>query len=74
MDDPIFIPIEQLEMNKDGQPAAFSQVIHDMKAGITGQKVIKNARKGIGKVSFMPVWRNDQSEGLVTQSNNVEVF
>ena len=49
MDDPIFIPIEQLEQNKDGHPIEFSQIIRDMKEGREGQLYIPNARKGRDK-------------------------
>ncbi len=52
VDDPIFIPIEQLEQ-KGGKPAAFSEVVSEMKAGHTGHKRIENARKGRGKVGVV---------------------
>lgn len=50
VDDPIFIPIEQLEQDKNGEPAEFSNVVKDMKAGKTGYRKIHKARKGKGKV------------------------
>ena len=60
MDDPIFIPIQQLEMKK-GEPAEFSYVVRDMKLGLTGQQRILKARRGRGKV-------NSKSQ------NNIEVI
>jgi len=51
VNDPIFIPIEQLEMNKDGQPVEFLNIIKEMKAGKTGSIKVPRARKGKGKVS-----------------------
>lgn len=48
MDDPIFIPIEQLE-TKGGQPADFYEVAKDMKAGKRGSRRIEKGRKGLGK-------------------------
>ena len=50
VDDPIFIPILQLEMDKKGHPAEFAQVVKDMQLGKTGRIRIENARKGRGKV------------------------
>jgi voltage-dependent calcium channel alpha-2/delta-3 len=50
VNDPIFIPIEQLEQDKDGRPAKFSDVVKDMKAGRTGSLTVPRARKGKGKV------------------------
>ncbi len=47
MEDPIFIPIEQLEQDKEG----FSQIVMDMVAGKTGSLRVEQARKGRGKVS-----------------------
>ncbi|CAD5114296.1 DgyrCDS3438 [Dimorphilus gyrociliatus] len=52
VDDPIFIPIEQLEQTQ-GEPRNFSRVVEEMKAGKTGQLTIKNARRGIGGKTFM---------------------
>ena len=52
VDDPIFIPVSQLEQDKDGHPAEFSKVEADMKAGKTGHLHIQKARKGRRKVSF----------------------
>ena len=54
VDDPIFIPIEQLEQ-KGGKPAEFSEVVREMKAGKTGHLRIKKARKGLGKVRSVVV-------------------
>jgi len=48
--DPIFIPIEQLEQDKDGNPKEMSQVIKEMKDGLTGSMKIPRARKAKGKV------------------------
>ena len=56
VDDPIFIPIEQLEQ-KGGKPAEFSEVVREMKAGKTGHLRIKKARKGLGKVRWL--WNGD---------------
>ena len=50
VNDPIFIPIEQLEMNKDGQPVEFLDVMREMKAGHTGSITVPRARKAKGKV------------------------
>ena len=50
VDDPIFIPILQLEMDKNGHPAEFAQVVKEMQLGKTGKIRIENARKGRGKV------------------------
>jgi hypothetical protein len=50
VNDPIFIPVEQLEQDKDGRPAKFSDVVRDMKASRTGNLVVPRARKGKGKV------------------------
>ena len=49
MDDPIFIPIEQLEQVQD-KPTAFSQVAADMRAGKDGHVRIDDARPGRTKV------------------------
>lgn len=48
--DPIFIAIEQLEQDKDGNPKEMSLVIKEMKAGNTGSMTIPRARKAKGKV------------------------
>ena len=49
VDDPIFIPIEQLEL-KNGKPAEFSQVMKDMMARKSGHLRIEKGRKGLKKV------------------------
>ena len=49
VDDPIFIPIEQLEQ-KDGKPEEFSSVVQDIKAGKTGHLRIEKGRKAVHKV------------------------
>ncbi|XP_064625749.1 voltage-dependent calcium channel subunit alpha-2/delta-2-like isoform X2 [Lineus longissimus] len=51
-DDPIFIPIHQLEQDKEGNPQEFSKVKDDMIKGIPGLKKIKNARRGIQKGDY----------------------
>ncbi|KAK2155924.1 hypothetical protein LSH36_227g06072 [Paralvinella palmiformis] len=48
VDDPIFIPIQHLEQDKDRNPPEFSQVIKDMTAGKTGHIRVEKARKGRG--------------------------
>ncbi len=50
VDDPIFIPILQLEQDKKGHPAGFTQVYKDMQAGKTGHLRIEKGRRGRGKV------------------------
>lgn len=50
MDDPIFIPIEQLEQ-KGGEPEEFTEVIAAMKAGLTGHVKIERAQRGKAKVN-----------------------
>ena len=52
VDDPIFIPILQLEMDKKGHPAEFAQVVKEMQLGKTGHLRIEKARSGRGKVGM----------------------
>ncbi len=54
VDDPIFIPILQLEMDKEGHPAEFAQVVDAMQLGKTGRLRIEKARKGRYKVRALP--------------------
>ncbi|CAH1773823.1 unnamed protein product [Owenia fusiformis] len=49
LDDPIFIPIQQLEQDKKGSPPEFSTVLREMKAGKTGSLRIEKARRGTPK-------------------------
>ena len=52
VDDPIFIPILQLEMDKKGHPAEFATVVKEMQLGKTGHLRIEKARSGRGKVGM----------------------
>ncbi|XP_074641618.1 voltage-dependent calcium channel subunit alpha-2/delta-2-like [Tubulanus polymorphus] len=52
VDDPIFIPIRQLEQDKEGQPEHFNTVEENMRRGQTGKLFIKNARRGIQKGDY----------------------
>ncbi|XP_067678444.1 voltage-dependent calcium channel subunit alpha-2/delta-2-like [Haliotis asinina] len=43
LDDPIFIPISQLEIDKYGNPPEFSTIEREMRAGKTGKIVVKGS-------------------------------
>ena len=77
MDDPIFIPIEQLEQ-KGGKPAEFSKVVQGMKAGKTGHLTIERARKGLGKVRLIMVCVREatpcKSTGNVNGSGGISII
>ena len=51
MDDPIFIPISELEQQQ-GKPAAFKKVENAMISGKTGSLRIPDALRGISKGDF----------------------
>nr|KAI8754030.1 voltage-dependent calcium channel subunit alpha-2/delta-3-like [Biomphalaria glabrata] len=46
LEDPISIPISQLEQDKDGKPSEFSEIEEAMLEGRSGMKVIPKARGG----------------------------
>ncbi|XP_013386854.1 voltage-dependent calcium channel subunit alpha-2/delta-2 [Lingula anatina] len=52
LDDPIFIPISQLEQDKEGHPTEFSKVLSEMVQGETGHLRIENGRRGSPKGDF----------------------
>lgn len=52
-EDPIFIPISQLEQDKDGNPRNFSVIERAMRAGLSGGVLyIPQARRGTSKGDF----------------------
>lgn len=52
VDDPIFIPISQLERDKDGNPPEFGLIEKEMKAGKTGQKRIEKSKQGYPRTYY----------------------
>ncbi|CAI9736897.1 Hypothetical predicted protein [Octopus vulgaris] len=52
VDDPIFIPISQLERDKDGNPPEFGIIEQEMKAGLTGQIRINESKHGDARTYY----------------------
>lgn len=50
LEDPIFIPVSQLEQDRDGNPAEFSLIEEGMRKGETGICFIEKAKDGKARV------------------------
>lgn len=53
LEDPIFIPIHQLEQDKERQPAEFSKIEQALRQGKEGQLRIEKAIDGKPRVSSL---------------------
>jgi len=51
LEDPIFIPIQQLEQDKERKPEEFNEIEQAMREGKVGQLRIEIARDGEPRVS-----------------------
>ncbi|VEL17173.1 unnamed protein product [Protopolystoma xenopodis] len=59
LEDPIFVPIQQLEQDKDGNPREFSELLVQMSKGETGQMHIREGRRGTPKGDYQAGVRFD---------------
>ena len=53
LEDPIFIPISQLEQDKDGKPEEFRIIETNMREGKVGSLLIEKAKDGQPRVSLL---------------------